>query len=78
MALAPFIRIGSQRVLIPVAEAAQIVGLSVWTLRRWAYNGTIASSKMGSRLLVPVSEIEALVSASIRPRRVKSEGGGQP
>jgi excisionase family DNA binding protein len=53
--------------LIGVDEAERIYGLSRWTFRRMAYDGRIASVKLGRRLLLPVSEIEKLVRASTRP-----------
>jgi len=53
--------------LVSVAEAAGRLGLSIWTLRNWAYAGKVASCKLGSRLLIPESEIERLISESMRP-----------
>jgi excisionase family DNA binding protein len=51
-----------------VAEAETITGVSKWTWRRWAYDGKVASVKLGKRLLIPTSEIERLVSENTRPR----------
>ena len=44
-----------------VAEAESMTGVSRWTWRRWAYDGKIASVKLGKRLVIPASEIERLV-----------------
>ena len=52
---------------IGVDKAEQIYGLSRWTFRRWAYDGTISSVKLGRRLLVPVEEIERVVVKGTRP-----------
>jgi hypothetical protein len=38
-----------------VAEAEDMTGISRWTWRRWAYDGRIASTKLGTRLLVPIA-----------------------
>lgn len=53
--------------LLGVDKAEEIYGISRWTFRRWAYEGKIASVKLGRRLLIPVAEIERLVSANTRP-----------
>lgn len=50
-----------------VAEAENITGVSRWTWRRWAYDGKIASIKLGKRLVIPTSEIERLVAENTRP-----------
>jgi excisionase family DNA binding protein len=50
-----------------VAEAESMTGVSRWTWRRWAYDGKIASVKLGKRLVIPASEIERLVAANTRP-----------
>ena len=54
--------------LVTVQEAAMLLGLSVWTVRGWAYRGVIASNKLGTRLCVPISEIERVIRESSRPR----------
>jgi excisionase family DNA binding protein len=53
--------------LVSVAAAADRLGLSVWTLRNWAYAGKLASCKLGGRLLIPESEIERAITESLRP-----------
>jgi excisionase family DNA binding protein len=49
-------------------DAGNRYGLSGWTIRRWAYSGKIGSVKLGKRLLIPVKELERLVSENTRPR----------
>jgi hypothetical protein len=53
---------------VGVAEAEAMTSRSRWSWRRDAYNGTIASVKIGSRLLIPVSEIHRVISENTRPR----------
>jgi excisionase family DNA binding protein len=57
--------------LLTVQACADQLGLSVWTVRLWAYQGKIASHKLGSRLMVSQSEIDRIISESERPRVVK-------
>jgi len=45
-----------------------LTGVSRWTWRRWAYDGKVASVKLGKRLLIPRAEIARLVSENLRPR----------
>jgi excisionase family DNA binding protein len=56
--------------LHPVKDAARQLGISVWTLRKKAYEGDVASVKIGAKLLIPESEIERLIREGTRPRRV--------
>jgi excisionase family DNA binding protein len=55
--------------LNPVKKAAERLGISVWTLRKKAYGGEVASAKIGAKLLIPESEIERMISEGLRPRR---------
>lgn len=52
--------------LVGVDKAAEMTGISVWTWRRWCYAGRCASVKLGRRLLIPVSELDRLISAGTR------------
>jgi predicted site-specific integrase-resolvase len=55
--------------MIPVKRAADRLGYSVWTLRRWAYEGKIASHKFpNGRLSIAESEIDRLFTETYRPR----------
>jgi hypothetical protein len=55
--------------LTPIKDGARRLGISVWTLRKKAYGGDVASVKMGAKLLIPESEIERLIRDGTRPRR---------
>ncbi|MGD1092823.1 MAG: helix-turn-helix domain-containing protein [Bryobacteraceae bacterium] len=55
--------------LHPIKLAAQRLGISIWTLRKKAYEGEIASVKIGVKLLIPESEIERLIRDGMRLRR---------
>lgn len=59
-------------VLVPVKNAAQRLGISIWTLRKKAYIGKIRSVKIGAKLLIPESEIERLITEGMRPRRASA------
>jgi excisionase family DNA binding protein len=56
--------------LHPVKDAARRLGISVWTMRKKAYDGDIASVKIGVKLLIPESELERMIREGMRPRRV--------
>lgn len=53
--------------LVPVKEWARIMGISVWTARQWAYSGKIASHKLGTKLSIPVAEIDRILEETERP-----------
>jgi excisionase family DNA binding protein len=54
--------------LLSVKDAAAELGLSIWTLRAWAYSGRIGSHKVGNRLMIAPEEINRIVTESERPR----------
>lgn len=56
--------------LHPIKDAARQLGISIWTLRKKAYEGSINSVKIGAKLLIPESEIERLIREGMRPRRI--------
>ena len=51
-----------------VQEFAEWFGISVWTARRMAYDGRVASCKVGKLLYIPDSEIERLTTGGMRQR----------
>ena len=57
-----------QRFLRSVNNAGEQLGLSHWTIREWCYRGKLASHKIGTRLMVPQSEIDRIITESLRPR----------
>jgi len=54
--------------LVTIQEAAETLGLSVWTLRSWAYAGRICSHKLGKRLMISRLELDRIMSEAERPR----------
>ncbi|HEY1895845.1 MAG TPA: helix-turn-helix domain-containing protein [Terracidiphilus sp.] len=52
---------------LSVNECEIVSGLSRWTWRRYAYAGTVASVKVGPRLLIPRSEMDRIMRAGLRP-----------
>ncbi len=60
-----------ERRYLSVQEASEVTGLSPWTWRTWAYAGKVASVKAGaaksSRLLIPLAEVERVMSEGYRP-----------
>ena len=54
--------------LVSVQGAETMTGRSRWSWRRDAYEGKIASVKLGAKLLIPVAEIRRVIAESTRPR----------
>jgi excisionase family DNA binding protein len=54
--------------LIGVAEAARLLGVSTFTIRRLANAGALKTVNIGARRLVPSTEVE----------RVAATGAGKP
>jgi len=57
-----------KRQFLSPSEAEALTGVSRWTWRSKAYSGVIASSKVGRRLLLPIAEIDRIISEGARPR----------
>ncbi len=53
---------------VSVQGAETMTGRSRWSWRRDAYEGKIASVKLGAKLLIPVSEIRRVIAENTRPR----------
>jgi hypothetical protein len=45
-----------------------MTGRSRWSWRRDAYEGKIASVKLGAKLLIPIAEIRKVMADNTRPR----------
>ena len=50
--------------LLTLKEAAERLGLSSWTLRRWCLQARIESVKLGGRRLIPESTIARMIEKS--------------
>ena len=61
------LRAGIEREYVSVQEAEIITGRSRWSWRRDAYDGRIASVKLGAKLLIPVAEIRRVIAEHTRP-----------
>ena len=48
--------------LLSVEKAAEVLSISPWTVRAWIAKGRLGSTKLGSRRLIPQSEIEKLIA----------------
>jgi excisionase family DNA binding protein len=53
--------------MMGVEDAAKLLAISPWTLRRWAYQSKIESHKLGTRLCFSDSAIEAFIQRTRRP-----------
>ena len=55
--------------LLTIDEAAERLGLSAWTVRRWTSSRRIRSYKIGRRRMLAEEDLRALVAAGERPAR---------
>jgi hypothetical protein len=53
---------------VSVQGAETMTGRSKWSWRRDAYEGKIASVKLGAKLLIPIAEIRRVIAENTRPR----------
>lgn len=53
--------------LLSIDRTAAKLSLSSWTIRAMVRDGRLASCKIGSRVLIPASEIARLIAAGTRP-----------
>ena len=60
----------SKPVLYTIQQFAVVMGISIATARRLAYAREMASTKIRGRLMVPVTEVERLIAARLRPASV--------
>jgi hypothetical protein len=54
--------------LVSVQSAEILTGRSKWSWRRDAYQGKIASVKIGAKLLIPIAEVRRVIAENTRPR----------
>ena len=54
--------------LMSVQGAEIMTGRSRWSWRRDAYEGKIASVKIGAKLLIPIAEVRRVIAENTRPR----------
>ena len=65
----------SSQKLQSIKDFAASIGISVWTVRGWAYRGRIASIKLGARLMIPTTELDRLIEKNLRPAVGREQGG---
>jgi excisionase family DNA binding protein len=53
--------------LLSIEKAAEVLSVSPWTIRAWITQGKLASAKLGSRRLVPESEIQRIITQATVP-----------
>ena len=63
--------------LLGMNEAARVVGVSHWTLRRWAKAGVVPAVRVGRKFLFRRAELEAwLRGGSAHGGQSHQDGGG--
>ena len=48
---------------LSLKDAAQAMGLSIWTLRGWCRSGKLRCVRLGRRVMVEPGELERLIEA---------------
>ena len=54
--------------LYSIEKAASLLSISPWTVRKWLSQRRIASCKLGTRRLIPSSEVTRIISAGMEGR----------
>ena len=52
--------------LLSLKDAAARLGVSDWTVRRWALQGRITSAKIGSRRLIPEGAVTRMIEKAMQ------------
>lgn len=52
--------------LFSIEAAAELLSISAWTVRKWITDGKIKSCKLGSRRVIPRSEIRRIIENSLQ------------
>ena len=55
------------RLALGVKEAAEALGLSHWTIRKFIREGKLRSVRLGKRVLVEPEALQALIEAGRKP-----------
>ncbi len=61
------------RALKSVEEAAELLGISKWTVRGYIREGKLKSARLGRRVLLAEDELERLVAKSQEPKEAAAE-----
>jgi excisionase family DNA binding protein len=64
----PVSPVATNQRLISVKDFGALLGVSLWTVRGWAYKGRVASVKLGARMMIPTTELDRLIEENLRPR----------
>jgi excisionase family DNA binding protein len=65
----PCVQEPASPLLVSLSEAARLLGLSPFTVRDWCLSKKIASHKVFGRRMISRTEINRILSESLRPRQ---------
>jgi excisionase family DNA binding protein len=57
-----------ERLVFDVKEAARVLSISPWTIRRYITDGKLKPVRIGRRVLIEPAELQRLVEAGRKPR----------
>lgn len=55
----------SRRLLLSIPEVAEILNVSIPTVKRWLSQGVIPYRKLGGRTLIPQAEVDRIVAEGL-------------
>lgn len=58
------------KLALSIKNAAHILSLSPWTLRRWIRLGQLKAVRLGRRVLVEPEELERLIASGRKTRKL--------
>ena len=59
----------SEPIAFNIKEAARLLSVSPWSIRRWIREGKVHAIRMGSRVLVPAIELARLGGKGMEAQR---------
>jgi excisionase family DNA binding protein len=54
--------------VVDIKQAADLLSLSPWTLRRWIAEGKLKAVRLGRRVMLRSAELERLVEQGLKPK----------
>jgi excisionase family DNA binding protein len=58
----------NMKLVLDIKEAANVLSLSPWTIRRYITDGKLKTVRLGRRVLIEPSELQRLVEEGREPR----------
>ena len=63
--------------LLDCEEAAELLGISPWTVRKWLSTNKVRAVRLGRRVLIEPAEIERLIEEGREESVYRRQSGGR-